>query len=388
MTKWLLLALSLLLLAWGSLTILRAPNLFAWKLAILAGEFGHWIAIISLLVAVSLLAFGKWQSGGWISRATIIAYLSAVGLLLSPVIRAQIIADSLAQNLNKAFRFLPVRDMPLNWERLWKISGPSQVKVETLSYGEAGGEKRYLDFYSPSPAQSESVPCVIMIHGGGWDSGTRDELSAVNREIAHLGYAIASIDYRLAPKNIWPAPREDVVAALGFLEEHANVLHIDPRQFVLMGRSAGGQIAVACAYTLNDPRIKGAVSLYGPHDLLFAWKYGSEDDVLNSLLLLRNYLGGKPETALANFESASGYLHVDKTVPPTLLVHGAIDTLVWNKQSERLDARLAEAGVPHYFLSIPWGVHAFDFNINGPSAQLTLYALKYFLAGVTTADKK
>lgn len=81
--------------------------------------------------------------------------------------------------------------------------------------------------------------------------------------------------------------------------------------------------------------------------------------------------------------SASGYLLVNKGCPPTLLIHGGLDTLIWHRQSARLDARLGEFGGPHYFLSLPWATHAFDFNLNGPGGQLTAYAIEYFLATVT-----
>jgi acetyl esterase/lipase len=65
-----------------------------------------------------------------------------------------------------------------------------------------------------------------------------------------------------------------------------------------------------------------------------------------------------------------------------LLVHGTIDTLVWHKQSERLASRLQEAGVPHVLVSLPWATHALEFNPGGPSGQLTLFAVKWYLAAV------
>jgi len=59
------------------------------------------------------------------------------------------------------------------------------------------------------------------------------------------------------------------------------------------------------------------------------------------------------------------------------------DTLAWYKHSERLDARLAELGVAHYRLSLPWATHGFDFNPDGPGGQLADYAITQFLAAVT-----
>jgi acetyl esterase/lipase len=62
------------------------------------------------------------------------------------------------------------------------------------------------------------------------------------------------------------------------------------------------------------------------------------------------------------------------------MVHGKIDTLVWNKQSERLSARLAEARVPNLLVSLPWATHALEYNLSSPSGQLTRYAVTWFLA--------
>jgi acetyl esterase/lipase len=191
------------------------------------------------------------------------------------------------------------------------------------------------------------------------------------------------VDYRLAPRSHWPAQRDDVGAALNYLKGHARELGIDPARFVLFGRSAGGQIATAYAYTAADPAIRGVISFYGPQDLRFAWAYARPDDVLNSFLLLKQYLGGPPETEGPAYDSASAYFHVGAQTPPTLLMHGDLDTLVWRRQSERLDARLAAAGVPHLFVSLPWATHAFDYNLDGPGGQLATEALSSFLGAVT-----
>jgi acetyl esterase/lipase len=205
----------------------------------------------------------------------------------------------------------------------------------------------------------------------------------LNHWLAREGYAVAAIDYRLAPKAVWPAQRDDVRAAMAWLKTRASELGIDPTRLVLLGRSAGGQIAGAVAYTENDPSIRALVALYSPHDMHFAWKYARDDDVLKSPQLLKAFLGGTPETARLAYDSASAYLNVSPKVPPTLMIHGVLDTLVWYKQSERLDAKLTEAKVPHVFVSFPWATHAFDYNLSGPGGQLTTYTLRRFLAGVT-----
>jgi acetyl esterase/lipase len=137
-------------------------------------------------------------------------------------------------------------------------------------------------------------------------------------------------------------------------------------------------------YSARDPAIRGVIALYAPHDMPFVWSVSREDDALNSARLMRQYMGGPPdEASRPHYVSASGQLLAGADSPPTLLVHGLLDTLSWYRHSERLGARLTELGVPHYYLRLPWGTHGFDFNPHGPGGQLADYAIDRFLATVT-----
>ncbi len=238
-----------------------------------------------------------------------------------------------------------------------------------------------LDFYPA--AGRRQAPCVVLVHGGGWDSGDRGQVPQLNHWLARQGYAVAAISYRLAPAAKWPAQREDLAAAVAFLKAKAEELDIDPTRLVLAGRSAGGQIAQTYGYTADDPAIRGVVGLYAPADLVFGYVNTHENDMLKSPALMRQYLGGTPDSARAAYESASAYYHVGKQTPPTLLLHGTNDALVWYQHSVRLDARLAENKVPHVFVQLPWASHAFEYNLRGPGGQLTTFALAGFLAAVT-----
>jgi len=164
------------------------------------------------------------------------------------------------------------------------------------------------------------------------------------------------------------------------VKAHASGWGVDPSRLVILGRSAGGQIAEASAYALHDPAVRGVVALYAPADMRFAYAFSREDDVIKSPSLLRKYLGGRPDEAGAAYDSASGILLVGPRTPPTLQIHGTIDTLVWHRQSERLAARLSEAGVPNLLVSLPWATHALEYNLSGPSGQLTRFAVEWFLA--------
>ena len=376
MLRWALLFLMLVLATLGSLTVGKSPDWAPWKLAVLAGEYGHWVALAPLLVAT--LAWVSRGHATTLAVATVLVGALAFGLLLRPCIEASLLARMLPEKLEKQFGRVELARAPFSFGALFG-GRPEPVRAEMLKFS---GELA-LDFYRPVRSDAKPAPCVIVVHGGGWDAGDRTEIAHLNHWLARHGYAVAAIDYRLAPKFIWPAPRDDVLAALAFLKSHAASLGIDATRLVLFGRSAGGNIAEATAYTADDPAIRGLVAFYSPADLHFAYLYGREDDVVKSPLLLRQYLGGPPDAVRANYDAASGYLHVSKNAPPTLLVHGLLDPLTWSRQSERLDVRLAEHGVPHAFVSLPWATHACEYNLNGPGGQLATFAMEWFLAAVT-----
>ncbi len=384
MGRGILLLLSVFFVGAGVLTVVRAPTLATWKPALLVGEFGHvlWILPAALTVLARRSA-GVDRPAALVGLFTVLLCLTAVGLLLKPTVQACALSRTLTAELGRAFGKVELTRSPFSLKGL--LAWPSRLAIpQTLEFARAGTPNALaLNFYAAQRADGRPAPCVLVIHGGGWDSGDRTQLPRFNGWLAQRGYAVAAIDYRLAPQHAWPAAADDVETALAFLKDNAARLGLDPQKFILLGRSAGGQIATAFAYGRLDPAVRGVVALYAPHDLHFAWQYGREDDILHSLQLLRQLTGGTPDTVRAAYDSASGYSLATKSAPPTLIVHGVIDTLVWHKQSERLHTRLDELGVPNVFVSLPWATHAFDYNLAGPGGQLTTYALEWFLAAVT-----
>ncbi|MEY5009734.1 MAG: hypothetical protein RLZZ253_873, partial [Verrucomicrobiota bacterium] len=133
------------------------------------------------------------------------------------------------------------------------------------------------------------------------------------------------------------------------------------------------------AYGLGHPAIRGVIAFYAPADLFFARQFARSDDVLNSLKLLRDYLGGDPEQVPEAYRSSSAIGLATPKSPPTLLLHGTRDELVWVLQSRRLHAHLQKIGAQSHFLELPWATHAFDFNPHGPGGQISTWAVEGFL---------
>ena len=357
-----LLALALVAALAALLNFVRAPDSkAAWMIALAAGEFGHWLVLFPAGLAV--LAWFV-AAGGWRGATLGLCALSAAGLL-RPAFSAS------------------RREPGFSWLRLYWHAPVPKVPVQTEVYARPAGEELKLDLYLP-PFSALGRPGLVVIHGGGWDSGDNQQLSEWNQRWAARGWLVAAINYRLAPGHPWPAPREDALAAITWLKANAGKLGLDPHRLVVLGRSAGGQIATAVAYGAHDPDIRGVIALYSPHDMPFAWSVSREDDALNSIKLMRQYLGGPPDTPerRALYHSASGQLLAEKTSPPALLLHGHPDTLVWYRHSRRLAARLRERGVPVTHRELPWATHAFDYNPDGPGGQVADAAITEFLAGV------
>jgi len=380
---WILIILSAAAAIVSLLNYFHAPSyMWTWKLAILAGEFGHWFVWLPLGLAV--VAF--LSPPGLERIATLGLCALAVPGFLRPVADARRAAATLSREMHAAFGGNAV-PMGLDVGRLYTLGSNPEVPVRTEVFARPDGQELKLDLYRSTGAgdvREKPRPCVIVIHGGGWDGGDRRQLPAWNHRLVSRGYSVAAISYRLAPQSVWPAQRDDVLAAIAWLKTNAGSLGLDPARLVLFGRSAGGQLATAVGYGANDPAIRGVIALYAPHDMPFTWSVSREDDALNSAKLMRQYFGGTPDgPRRALFDSASGQSLVHAGSPPTLLVHGLADTLSWYRHSERLAARLQELDVPHYFLRLPWATHGFDFNPDGPGGQLTEYAISQFLAAVT-----
>ncbi|AUX42370.1 alpha/beta hydrolase [Sorangium cellulosum] len=376
------LLLAFLLFGLGVLAVFRVPLGVLWKPAVAATEWGHVLAVAPL---VSLLLSARGAAGAhrWIAPA--LAVLAAL-LLLSSLTRALLYARGLERELAAKLgaarppevHGAPARPAPIVLRDLLSVSTPRVAPTRHL-YREVDGRALHLDLYR-SPGAPGPLPVVVVIHGGSWNSGDSSQLAWLNGYLAARGLAVAAINYRLAPQHTFPVQRDDVLASVTWLRENAARLELDPARVALLGRSAGGQLALLAAYTARDPAIRGVVALYAPSDLNWSWEHPTNPLVLDSPRTLSEYLGGTPAQVKERYDAASAIDFVVPGSPPTLLIHGTRDELVFAEQSRRLERRLAEAGVPHLLLELPWATHGCDANPAGPGGQITTWAVERFLA--------
>ena len=184
----------------------------------------------------------------------------------------------------------------------------------------------------------------------------------------------------IAPKYTSPAPVEDISDAMAYLKQHSRALKIDTNNFILLGRSAGAQLALVAAYTLPTDNIRGVINFYGPTDMIWGYSKPANPYVMDSKKAMEDFLGGTYSKVPQNYMASSPVEVVSRSrrIVPILTIHGMNDALVAYEHGERLQQRLTQNNIPHYMLSLPWATHGCDYTLNGPSGQLTTYAVGYF----------
>lgn len=261
------------------------------------------------------------------------------------------------------------------------------------------------DVYTPSE-DAPPFPTLVYIHGGALIYGSRSAIrEAQLRRYLDAGFAVVSIDYRLAPETKLPGIVEDVVDAFRWTRgEGPELFGADPARIGVVGHSGGGYLALMAGLRV-EPRLRAVVSFYGYGDILGKWyaepdgfynqrpKVSAEESGLdiegppvaerafsgtpmNSLYLYcrqnglwPKVVGGRDPNVDAEFfipycpaESAG------PDFPPTLLLHGTADTDVPHSQSVQMAGALREMGVEHRLISIPGGPHGFDRDLDDPVA--------------------
>jgi acetyl esterase/lipase len=264
------------------------------------------------------------------------------------------------------------------------VRRPAKVVSATHAYARVDGELLELELFLPRQgSEGAHHPVIVTLHGGGWTGGTRHDLADWSHHFAARGFAVVAPDYRLAPRWKFPAPVEDVRAVMAWIEREGPGLGLDPSRIVLMGRSAGGQIALAAAYDRPAPGLRAVVALYAPTDLVWGYGHPSPPRVLDSCGVLRDYLGGTPASAPEIYEQASPAHRAELAPVPTLLITAGTDEFVSPRHADFLRPRLEALGVPHATLRVPWAHHGFDVAHWGPGGQLVAAVLDDVLPALT-----
>jgi len=209
-----------------------------------------------------------------------------------------------------------------------------------------------LDIYLPNKGNGP-FPVILHIHGGAFEIGDKGDIQVQPyfKALSH-GYAVVSVNYRLSGEAIFPAGLQDIKASIRWLRANSKTYHLDGDRMAACGSSAGGNYAAMVSLTasvaeFDDPclgnmeypcHVQAAVDMFGPTDFLkmdaqlaengFGPGDHGEADSPES-----KYLGAKITDVPLKVVLANPMTYIHEHMPPILVQHGRLDTLVPVQQS-------------------------------------------------------
>ncbi len=235
-------------------------------------------------------------------------------------------------------------------------------------YGTGGGQELKLDLYAPKGLRA-ATPAVLVLHGGGWAFGSKNDFRPLAHAFAERGYVAVTASYRFAPLHRFPAQIEDAKCAVRFLRASASRYRIDPERIGVVGVSAGAHLALLLGLTEprdgleghgghegQSSRVQAVVNCMGPTDLGRPGWPDTSDRMIFALM------GGSREQIPAAYRSASPMTYIHPGAPPVLTIHGTSDALVPYEQATLLHDALRQAGVPSFLETVRDRGHADDWT--------------------------
>lgn len=197
---------------------------------------------------------------------------------------------------------------------------------ENIVYKKLSG-KRSLNVSVYRPDDKQTYPVVLMIHGGGWNSGSPDMQKALALNLAKKGFATVTVEYRLIPEALYPAGVEDLNDAVRWLHDNASKYNFDKNKIAVSGCSAGGQLAALIGTKNQDKLIKAVVNMDGistfiePETVNRARK-AREDNAKIPVDAL--WLGGTYRERPETWEDASALYWVNENSSPVCFINSSI----------------------------------------------------------------
>jgi acetyl esterase len=211
-----------------------------------------------------------------------------------------------------------------------------------IVYRRVNGKELSLDAYVQKHGRKR--PAVIVVHGGGWVSGSRVAFVGQFLEmLTRAGYNWFSIDYRLGGIQNYKDALNDLRAATDFIRCNAKKFRIDPNNIALFGEDAGAHLA-AMLLTEKPEGVKAAVLIGGFYDLR---------EIPNLKSRISNLESQLPEF----LAEASPITHVSRAMPATLIAHGAADREAPPEQAARFCDAMRQSGGHCQYVEVDGAIH-------------------------------
>ncbi len=230
--------------------------------------------------------------------------------------------------------------------------------VQQLNVAYGPDTLQRMDVYLPAGRSAANTKSIVLLHGGGWNSGSKSDLvtyiDSFKRRLPD--YAIFNLDYRLVSGNhIFPTQEQDVQQAFEFIAANSAEWGISKDGVAVLGISAGAHLGLLQAYKYNAPiKVKAVVDFFGPTDLTEMYQKPWHNMIP---FLMQALTATTPDQKPEVYEQSSPAHFVSEQSPPTLIFQGGADPVVAKSQSILLDRKLKAAGVPNELVLYPNAGH-------------------------------
>ncbi|MDJ0877070.1 MAG: alpha/beta hydrolase [Halieaceae bacterium] len=354
------------------------PWFFAgWLTGELAWFHMAWSLLLSLLVAMGDGLDS--EAGRWGLILFLLSWLGLAWLHVQAMNTRAVLEAALRDALGKNYR----GDIPLArqhvldasietryWLRPFSMRRPGVKLHRNISYGEHG-VRNTLDVYEPEEPREGGYPVLLQVHGGGWMVGAKHQQGQpLLYHLASRGWLCVACNYRLSPHSAFPHHIIDVKRSIAWIREHAGDYGGNPDFLAITGGSAGGHLAALAALTPNlaewqpgfeeaDTRLQAAVPFYGVYDFLDS--EGIRGTMSMEDILARYVMQTDASEAREAWQQASPLYQVRADAPPTFLVQGTHDSLVWVEEARHFANRLrAVSDQVVAYGELPGAQHAFE----------------------------
>jgi acetyl esterase/lipase len=256
---------------------------------------------------------------------------------------------------------------------------------DSVAFATVEGVDLHAGIWLPADAAAAApatMPAIVFVHGGAFIGGGLDDRPDLLGAIASAGIVGVDIEYRLAPPPRWDQAPGDVLCALAWLPNAAELAMVDPERVVLVGESAGGSLAMMAGYGAGTDQLASSCSDQGvpliPAGVLAIAPAADLEGIWNDATLYDSpntrfpeaYIGGPPSVYPDRYDAAEPYRLLRADLPPTLILTGEADRLVRLEHVTSLVDRIRAAGAQCELVVVPFADHGFEGEPNSFGAQL------------------
>ncbi len=243
------------------------------------------------------------------------------------------------------------------------LTSDNITAIENVVYKTTKERDLKADVYLPKTEGAEKYPSVLLIHGGGWLTGSKENERVMAQHLANNGYVAVTAAYRLGTEAKYPAAVEDLKDALKWMQKNSDKYHINSDEIAVLGASAGAQLATLLG--VNDKSVKAIVNVDG----IVSFVHPDAEEGW----MAATWLGGSKSEKYDLWKEASPLEYVDENTPLTLFINSSFprfhagrdemvkildDNSIYNEIHTIKDS-------PHSFwLMHPWFEETLDLTLN------------------------